>query len=282
LDRFRLPAHLISVISEELSASETHTTMDSLFMYANAPGDPPDGSKLQKAQAWLRRINNDESSDPLEVVGFLIEGYMEPPLPEKEYSWDNEPSLSEYQEKRIDRIKQALARANLQYVPGARVSHISGSASRSLKDIISKLDHASIDQEFERALKNVESSPREAVSAACNILESVFKTYIEEENLAMPNKQDLQPVWKIVRDNLGLDPSKIEDRDLQEILSGMFATVSGIGALRTHASSAHGAGKKVYSLKPRHARLAVHSAHTLVTFVLESWQEKRKARKINA
>jgi len=251
-------------------------------MYANAPGDPPDGSKLQKAQAWLRRINNDESSDPLEVVGFLIEGYMEPPLPEKEYSWDNEPSLSEYQEKRIDRIKQALARANLQYVPGARVSHISGSASRSLKDIISKLDHASIDQEFERALKNVESSPREAVSAACNILESVFKTYIEEENLAMPNKQDLQPVWKIVRDNLGLDPSKIEDRDLQEILSGMFATVSGIGALRTHASSAHGAGKKVYSLKPRHARLAVHSAHTLVTFVLESWQEKRKARKINA
>lgn len=282
MDRFRLPAHLISVISEELSASETHTTMDSLFMYANAPGDPPDGSKLQKAQAWLRRINNDESSDPLEVVGFLIEGYMEPPLPEKEYSWDNEPSLSEYQEKRIDRIKQALARANLQYVPGARVSHISGSASRSLKDIISKLDHASIDQEFERALKNVESSPREAVSAACNILESVFKTYIEEENLAMPNKQDLQPVWKIVRDNLGLDPSKIEDRDLQEILSGMFATVSGIGALRTHASSAHGAGKKVYSLKPRHARLAVHSAHTLVTFVLESWQEKRKARKINA
>lgn len=58
----------------------------------------------------------------------------------------------------------------------------------------------------------------------------------------------------------------------------MFATMSGIGALRTHASSAHGYGKKVYSLKPRHARLAVRSAHTLATFVLESWQEKREAR----
>jgi hypothetical protein len=251
-------------------------------MYANAPGDPPDGSKLTKAQAWLRRINTDESCDPLEVIGFLIEGYMEPPLPEKQYPWDEEPSLSEYQEKRIERIKQALARANLQYIPSGRVIHISGSASRSLKDIIRKLDHTSIDQEFERALKNVESSPREAVSAACNILESIFKTYIEEESLPIPKKQDLQPVWKIVRDDLGLDPSKIEDRDLQEILSGMFATVSGIGALRTHASSAHGAGKKMYSLKPRHARLAVHSAHTLATFVLESWQEKREARKSNA
>jgi len=96
----------------------------------------------------------------------------------------------------------------------------------------------------------------------------------------MPKKQDLQSVWKVVRD-LGLEPGKLEDRDLQEILSGIFATVSGIGALRAHASSAHGGGKTVYSLKPRHARLAVHGAHTLGTFVLESWQEKRERRKGN-
>jgi hypothetical protein len=226
----------------------------------------------------LRCINTDENYDPLEVIGFLIERYMETPLPEQ-YPWDNRPS---HQEKRRERIERALARANLQYIPGAWVTHISGSASRSLKDLISKLDHASIDQEFERALKNVEISPREALSAACNILESIFKTYIEEENLTAPRKQDLQRLWKTVRDDLGLDQSKIADRDLQEILSGMYATVNGIGALRTHASSAHGSGKKMYSLKPRHARLAVHSAHTLATFILESWQEKRVARKGNA
>jgi len=104
----------------------------------------------------------------------------------------------------------------------------------------------------------------------------VFKTYIEEENLVMPPKQDLQPVWKVVRDDLGLDPGKLEDRDLQEILSGIFATVNGIGALRTHASSAHGSGTKTYNLKPRHARLAVHAAHTLATFILESWQDKKQ------
>lgn len=55
----------------------------------------------------------------------------------------------------------------------------------------------------------------------------------------------------------------------------MFAVVSGIGALRTHASSAHGAGKRGYKLEPRHARLAVHSAHTLALFILESWEKKR-------
>jgi len=124
-------------------------------------------------------------------------------------------------------------------------------------------------------LHNVEGSPREAVSTACNILESLFKIYIEEEKLGLPAKQDLQPVWAVVRKHLGIDPSKIEDRDIQEILSGILAVVSGIGALRTLASSAHCAGVKGYKLESRHARLAVHSAHTIALFVLESWAKKK-------
>jgi hypothetical protein len=150
-----------------------------------------------------------------------------------------------------------------------------GTPSRTLEHLIKEKDFVSLNEEFDRALKSVEASPREAVSAACNILESLFKTYIEEERLEMPAKQDLQPVWSVVRKHLGLDPSRIEDRDIQEIMSGIFAVVSGIGALRTHASSAHGAGKRGYKLEPRHGRLAVHSAHTLALFILESWEKNR-------
>lgn len=53
-------------------------------------------------------------------------------------------------------------------------------------------------------------------------------------------------------------------------------TSEGIGALRTHASSAHGAGKKQYKLEARHARLAIHAAHTVTLFVLESWAKRTK------
>ena len=92
----------------------------------------------------------------------------------------------------------------------------------------------------------------------------------------MPAKQDLKPVWTIVRKHLGFDPSVVEDQDLQTILTGLFAVVDGIGALRTHASSAHGAGKKSYKLEPRHARLAIHAAHTVVLYVIESWDKRKK------
>jgi len=134
----------------------------------------------------------------------------------------------------------------------------------------------SIEAEFNRALGNVNFEPREAVSAACNILESIFKIYISDEGLELPKKQDIQNVWKVVRADLGFDPSRVEDDDLKKILSGILSVVDGIGAFRTHASSAHGQGRKRYKLKPRHARLAINSAHTLALFVLETWDEKRK------
>ena len=50
MTKLRLPAHLISVLSEELSQAETHATLYNLFMYANAAGDPPGGNKLSKAR----------------------------------------------------------------------------------------------------------------------------------------------------------------------------------------------------------------------------------------
>jgi Abortive infection C-terminus len=260
-----IPAPLIAVISEIVSETETHASLDSLFMYAGAPGDPPDGSKHVKALEWLRITNKDSSLEPLEVLGQIIEGYME-------YIPDSFNPETQADNKK--RIEEALTKTKLRYVQGGIVCTSAASPSLSLKDIIRKYDISSINSEFDRALRNVESNPPEAVSAASNILESICKVYIEDEGLEMPKKKDLQPVWSVVRKDLGFDPKSIEDRDLKEILSGIFATVNGIGALRTHASTAHASGRNKYNLEPRHARLAIHSAHTIASFIMESWEKK--------
>lgn len=275
MQNYAIPQYLISAISDTVSALETHAGIDSLFMYANAPGDPPEGSKPIKTLEWLRRISKDVGADALPIVGRIIERYMEE---DDNFSsgrfWNNELQDKE-RKARIAKIKDALERAGLSYSPGGILSKGEGLATKTLSELIKSRNIGAIDFEFARALKNIESSPREAVSAACNILESVFKVYIEEHpHLSMPAKQDLQAVWKVVRADLGLDASILEERDLQEIVSGIVATVNGIGALRTHASSAHGAGKRPYKLKPRHARLAIHAAHTIAAFVLETWDEK--------
>lgn len=279
MENFAIPSYLISAIADAVSSSETHAGLDSLFMYANAPGDPPEGSKAVKALEWLRRINKEGGKETLSIVGRIIEKYMEEEIEDISNLFGGE-AITKEKKLKVDRIKQALARASIVYTNGGILSKGEGLATKTLSELIKSRNIQAIDFEFERALKNIESSPREAVSAACNILESVFKVYIEEHaHLIMPAKQDLQGVWKIVRADLGLDASILEERDLQEIVTGVVATVNGIGALRTHASSAHGAGKRPYKLKPRHARLAIHAAHTISAFVIETWDEKSAIKK---
>jgi hypothetical protein len=212
--------------------------------------------------------NKNVSIQPLDVLGRLIENYMEEPL-DPNNSWDEQ----HLQDR--EKIKKTLAQCELQYLRGGKVVGALGTPSRTLEEFIRERDIAAIDLEFGRALSNVESIPREAVSAASNILESLCKGYIGDEALEKPAKQDLKCVWAVVRKHLGFDPSLIEDQDLQTILTGLISIVEGTGALRTHASSAHGAGRRSYKLEPRHARLAVHAAHTVALFVLESWEKKR-------
>jgi hypothetical protein len=265
-----IPSPVLSVCAEIVAKRETHATLDSLFIYAGASGDPPLGNKLAKALQWLRATNKDERVQPLHVLGCLIENYMEMPLDDTE----NACNRDKLQDR--EKIIKLLGQYELQYIKGGKINGAFGTPSRTLEEFIRDQDVISINNEFDRALTNVEANPREAVSAASNILESLCKIYIETEGLECPAKKDLKPIWTIVRKDLGFDPSTVEDQDLQTILTGLISVVEGIGAFRTHASSAHGAGKKHYKLEPRHARLAIHAAHTIVLFLLESWRKKKR------
>ena len=146
--------------------------------------------------------------------------------------------------------------------------------AKSLGLLLRERDLAAIDREFSRCMENVESDPPAAITAACSILESVCKVYIEDKDLEMPSKQSIVPLWKIVSNHIGLEPSRFEDDDIRKILSGLISVVNGIGSLRTHTGSAHGRGKNSYRVQARHARLTVNASYTLVGFVLETWQQQ--------
>jgi hypothetical protein len=57
-----IPAPVIAVLADNLPNIETQAALDNLFLHADAPGDPPEGSKPVKTQTWLRRINNPQKN----------------------------------------------------------------------------------------------------------------------------------------------------------------------------------------------------------------------------
>jgi Abortive infection C-terminus len=121
----------------------------------------------------------------------------------------------------------------------------------------------------------INGDPPAGLTAACSLLEALFKIFIEAEGLDMPATATVKPLWNAVGKRLGFDPAAMPDDDLKRILSGLTSVVDGLGSLRTHAGSAHGHGHRSYRVKPHHARLALNSAHALVAFLLETWDERK-------
>lgn len=266
--RASIPSGVIIVVSDILAGYYySHRSLNSLFVEAGAPGDPPEGSCQQKCSAWFKRCNADASIDPFAVLGSTLTYFME---------FDYAPDKVVEGRQRIEKI---LAKHGLSYRSGGRILGATvGSVTRTLEDVIRARDFGPIGLEFDRALEAVEKDPPAALTAACATLETLFKVYIEDEKLVMPEKATIKPLWSVVQKSLGLDPKSTADEDVNRILSGLTSIVDGIGSWRTHAGSAHGRGRQTYRPAPRHARLAIHAAHTLATFLIETWDDRKAKR----
>jgi len=120
------------------------------------------------------------SPDPLGTLGKVLIELMEVP--------SSNPSRDvDVFEPQRERIRKALSEYNLIYVKDGYITTIGATpVSQTLQDIIRARDLSGLQTEFDRIYENVESDPPSAVTASCALLESLFKTYIEEAILICP------------------------------------------------------------------------------------------------
>ncbi len=134
-------------------------------------------------------------------------------------------------------------------------------------------------REIARATKNVDSDPEDAITASCSLVECVCRSILVELNVSLPKELSIAPLYKSVRSPLGLSPDKenidsLIANDVRSILSGVGATIGGIGALRSHAGDAHGREKGFPLVDARIARLSVNSSSAISLFLIETWAKK--------
>ena len=274
----RIPPAIIGTVAPLLAERYTHTELGSLFYSTGFEGDPG-GNKVQKCQEWMRWGNKDFPDEALERLARAIAEYMDAELPIARPWASDTTTLPDPR----DTIRDALAREGMSYHRGGVILGVALTGpSRSLADRLKTLGTQPLETEYQRAYAQVEADPPTALTAACAILETLCKTYLEAEGQPMPSKQVLGPLWAATSAHLGLSPKDLADVDLKQILSGLSSIAVGVAALRTHQGSAHGhtdaEPAKNYRLEPRHARLAVHAAHTMALFVLETWEARKRAK----
>jgi hypothetical protein len=262
-----IPRPLAVVVGEIIGGYYFHhRTIESLFYDAGASGDVPEGSCITKVTEWLIREGKSDPGKSLSLLGRIIEEFM-----------DGDTSRSSADKpKDKAKLEGALSRYSLAYGFGGRIYGAAVTVpSRSLGQKLRELAISEIEEEFNRAHRSVVVDPPSAVTAACAILEALCKAYIAEHGLDLPPSQTIKSLWSVTSKHLKIAPENVEEDDLKRILSGLTSIVDGIGSYRTHAGSAHGHGRRQYKVAARHARLAVHSAHTLCLFVMETWQARR-------
>lgn len=262
----KIPNSVIGAVSSVLAGYYySHAKLNSLFMEAGAPGDPPLGHCETKCSIWLRRCNDDPSADPLKILGFVVQHYMDSP------QLDDMQTVVDGRQ----RISDALSKNQLSYQLNGYISLAGASiAARTLADFLRAGDYASIDAEFARALGQLDRDPHAAITAACSIIEAICKHCLETLGQQLPAPQTVAPLWRAVQPHLGLSMNQTLNDDQRQMLQGLSSVVHGIGAFRTHIGSAHGRGPSPPPISIAEARLAVNAAHTLVTFIMELWQAK--------
>jgi hypothetical protein len=260
----KIPPAIIGLLSTILPDYHSHEGLNGLFLASGSPEEIPEGSKPSKTRTWLMSINA-QCPEPLKVLASVIGKFMDSEPP----PFGPDGGLRENQTK----IREALIKDGLTYSRGGYITVAGSVPSLSLQDTVTKKGLAGVDIEIKRALENLEKDPMASVHNAGSVMEATFKAYLEHHLIVFKEESaTLADLWKQVVEHMGIHPKNMEDKDLKQIASGLFSIVQGTMHLRNKQSAAHGKSDSQFrqnTIRPRHARLAIHAAHSLCAYVLE-------------
>lgn len=260
-----IPMPVCSVVVRSLCALYTKAQLKNIFFGAGAPGQPLEDNCLTMFITWLKQCNDDPNTDALAVLGEILADFTE--------NWPVADHPDFIAGKAA--IEQKLKEHGLSYHKGRVLGASSSPSTKDLASIIRSFDSFSLRVELDRSLATVESDPEAAVTAACSFFEAFCNTYIEDEGLKPSRNIGAASLWKVVRNHAALAPDADMDENLRRILGGLASVIDGLTSLRNKDGSAHGRGRRLYRVEPRHARLAVNAAHALVFFLLEAWEHRK-------
>lgn len=145
--------------------------------------------------------------------------------------------------------------------------HLDILSTEFLKEQINKCERKLLEKDFDGAITNARTLVEEI------LLEIEERITGKREK----NNGEIAALYNRIKKLINFDPGEKGLNDsLKQILQGLNSIVVGLGKLRTKASDSHA---REYKPSEHHARLAVNSAMTFTSFIIESYnyqQEKSK------
>jgi hypothetical protein len=137
--------------------------------------------------------------------------------------------------------------------------------------VAKKLGYDQLVDDQKKAQAAVVVDPKDAVTRASCLIESVCQRILEEKRMPCQSNWSLKQKVNEALNALQIClDDKLLSKDVRKVFSGVRTIVDGVGYLRNSHSLAHGYGAKDVELDRLTARLAVNSSVVITTFLMET------------
>ena len=153
-------------------------------------------------------------------------------------------------------------------------------ADKAVSDALQTLDAGEVHALWSRAIERRTDDPGGAITAARTLLESTCKTILDEMGVEYDDGDDLPKLYRTTATALTLAPDQHSEPLFKQVLGGCKSVVEGLGAIRNRLGDAHGKWKKGPKVSARHAELAVNLAGGMATFLVQTWADRQKKKRV--
>lgn len=146
----------------------------------------------------------------------------------------------------------------------------------TITETVRAISTAYVQEAWHKALERRATDAEGAITVARTLLESACKHILEAAGASYDDSIDLPKLYSLTAKQLNLSPSQHTEQLFRQILGGCQSVVEGLGALRNRHSDAHGKGAAGMKPASRHAELGVNLSGAMATFLLQTWEARKK------
>lgn len=121
---------------------------------------------------------------------------------------------------------------------------------------------------WQDAVEATRHDTADALTRCSRFLEAVCAKILRDRGIPLPKDKSMSPLVKACLEHLEWPDAKEAEGDVRQLLGGIQSITGGIGALRTHFGTAHGASSHLPPLDPAYAvfvkQATVAAAHFLL------------------
>jgi hypothetical protein len=190
--------------------------------------------------------------------------------------------ISESDEEKAQKLVGWLRKDGYDYADGRIIPATGMSRAQDLRSAAQELDAPHLADTIRRLEASVDADPALAIGSAKELVETCCKTVLAELGMAEgADKLDLGPLVKKATKALGLVPEDVPEaargaESIRRVLANLAAVTQGLAEIRNLYGTGHGRDGKSRGLEPRHARLAVGAATTIVTFLFDTHRRHKE------